>query len=268
MSTTLPPANTIAAVAHSLADFKSLPLPDQSILLLKRLALLFPQGQTFSKQNFLSFGPNNLPDPYGITSGYPREIVPEMLRYLLSLPWHYLEQNYLIAQIPAHNGFFELTPHGFEATKGPRTIFSPDRVVVDALALLHSDLRGYGHYFRERKLKEAVAAGFKRVENRLNEIRDRSTSLANPGASGVSLPHELFRSGDLRFPFPLLSASNAKGQEAYAGQLKNFLSSGIGWFRNSFDHEPHNIPELTEAQALEQLFIASYMLRILETSTS
>jgi Protein of unknown function (Hypoth_ymh) len=114
----------------------------------------------------------------------------------------------------------------------------------------------------------AVAAAFKRVENRLNEVRDRSKPLSNGSASGVSLPHELFRSGDLQFPFPQLAANNAKGQEAYAGQLRNLLSSGIGWFRNAFDHEPHNLPDLDEAETLEHLFVASYMLRILDKSTS
>lgn len=136
------------------------------------------------------------------------------------------------------------------------------------LAFMHKDLQGYGHYFRERKQKEAVAAAFKRVENRLNEIRDASKAISNAGVSGAGLPHRLFDSGDLKFPFPNLAANNAPARDAYLQSLKNLLAGGVGWFRNSFDHEPHNLPDFDDGETLEQLFVASYMLRLIDRSLS
>jgi hypothetical protein len=40
------------------------------------------------------------------------------------------------------------------------------------------------------------------------------------------------------------------------GELKNLLPSGDGWFPNSLQHEPHHLPEFTEHEALEHLFLA------------
>jgi hypothetical protein len=80
------------------------------------------------------------------------------------------------------------------------------------------------------------------------------------------LPHELYKSGTLKFPLPKLAANNQKSREAYDQHLRNFLAAGIGWFRNAFDHEPHNLPDIDEAGALEYLFIASHMLRIIDKS--
>lgn len=134
---------------------------------------------------------------------------------------------------------------------------------MKALAFMHHDLQDYAHYFNEEKLTDAVAAAFRRVENRLNEIRDNSVGLSKP-AKGVGLPYALFESGDLKFPFPRLGAMDEQARSAYKQALMNLLAAGIGWFRNSFDHEPHNIPELDDGQALECLFVASYMLRILD----
>ena len=82
----------------------------------------------------------------------------------------------------------------------------------------------------------------------------------------MNLPHKLFETGDLKFPFPKLAAGNTQSRESYAKHLKGLLTAGVGWFRNSFDHEPHNLPNLSEGEALELLFVTSYMLRILDQS--
>jgi Protein of unknown function (Hypoth_ymh) len=113
---------------------------------------------------------------------------------------------------------------------------------------------------------EAVRAAFTRLENRLNEIRDASPSQAVKTVSGISLSYKLFDTGDLKFPYPKLAHGNSKARDAYAKELKGFLASGVGWFRNSFDHEPHNLPSLTEAETLELLFVASHMLRMIDRS--
>ena len=104
------------------------------------------------------------------------------------------------------------------------------------------------------------------VDNRLNEIRDGSKSQALTGFFGVNLPYKLFDTGDLKFSYPTLSPGNTQAQEAYAKQLKDLLASGVRWFRNSFGHEPHNLPDPDADEALELLFVASYMLRIIDKS--
>jgi hypothetical protein len=133
---------------------------------------------------------------------------------------------------------------------------------ISSLPLLHKDLKGYGHYFREGKMTDAVKAAFGRVENRLNELRD--SALEPPTASGVALPHKLFDLGILQLPHSRLAPGNPQRRSAYEVAYKNFLASGIGWFRNSFDHEPHNLPDIDEAQAIELLFVASHMLRMID----
>ena len=142
----------------------------------------------------------------------------------------------------------------------------PKPTFLDALPHLHKDLQSYGHYFIEGKRKEAVGAAFGRVENRLNEIRDSSPVASVSSAIGVSVVHKLFASGILDLPYPMLSQGNPRSQEAYREQIRGFLSSGVGWFRNSFSHEPHNLPELSEWEALELLFIASHMLKLIDLS--
>ena len=142
----------------------------------------------------------------------------------------------------------------------------PKPTFLDALPHLHKDLQSYGHYFTEGKRKEAVGAAFARVENRLNEIRDSSPTDSVRSVSGVSVVHKLFGSGILDLPYPSLSQGNPKSQEAYREHLRGFLSSGVGWFRNSFSHEPHNLPDPSEWEALELLFIASHMLRLVDLS--
>lgn len=84
----------------------------------------------------------------------------------------------------------------------------------------------------------------------------------------MGLPYKLFETGDLQFPYPHLAAGNSQDREGYAKQLKGFLTSGIGWFRNSFVHEPHALPDLNEGEALELLFVASYMLQMIDKSAA
>ena len=93
----------------------------------------------------------------------------------------------------------------------------------------------------------------------MGDHQGQQPSSAAKGVSGVSLPYKLFETGDLRFPYPTLAVGNTQAQEAYAKQLKGLLASGVGWFRNSFGHEPHNLPDPDAGETLELLFVASYM---------
>lgn len=253
---------TISLVAPTLNDFRKLPQHVQGRALLKALSDRFSQN-TFNRQNLL-LEPYNTVDPEGFSIGLPEGERRDALRFLFGSPWHYLINNGFIGL--TGNDFYEITTEGHAEAAKEISEVKVDRTVIEGLRFLHSELRGYEHYFREGKLKEAVTAAFMRVENRLNEIRDASPALVAKGVSGVSLPYKLFDTGDLKFPYPRLAAGDPQGREGYAKQLKGFLASGVGWFRNSFDHEPHNLPNIDEGQTLELLFVASHMLRIIDRS--
>jgi hypothetical protein len=256
---------TIASVAPTLDEFKKFSVEDQGVLFLKRLAHHFRRGQTFRRSN-LALPAHGTPDAYSLCTGWPREDWAEGVRYLLGTPWRMIERHGYIAESLSGDGNFEITPDGWALVESGTSVVVPDRAAIAALSFLHPDLQGYEHYFREGKLKEAVTAAFIRVENRLVEIRDASPSPATKGVSGVSIPYKLFDTGDLKFPYPNLAAGDPQDREGYAKQLKGFLTSGIGWFRNSFVHEPHNLPAIDEGETLELLFVASHMLRLIDRS--
>jgi hypothetical protein len=44
------------------------------------------------------------------------------------------------------------------------------------------------------------------------------------------------------------------------------MGGALGWIRNPYEHEKHNLPEITREEALELLFVASYLMRMLELS--
>lgn len=253
---------TIASVATDLAEFRKLPQHVQGRALLKALADRFPRG-TFNRENLL-LEPYNTTDPEGFALGLPEGERHDAVRYLFGSPWRFLISDGFIAV--TKNDFYEITPEGLAEAEDDIKAVRVDRTIVDALRFLHPDLHCYEHYFREGKLKGAVTAAFLRVENRLNEIRDASLSPAAKGVSGVSLPYKLFDTGDLKFPYPNLAAGDPQSREGYAKQLKGFLTSGVGWFRNSFDHEPHNLADPDAGETLELLFVASNMLRIINKS--
>jgi hypothetical protein len=138
-----------------------------------------------------------------------------------------------------------------------------NRHVIAALRLLHPAFRDYGHYFREGKLPEAIAAAFERYENRLNEIRDGSKNVQVMAASGHPLVYKLFEAKILKEPHPALG-SNPTAKAAYEKGLTGIMSGGVSWLRNARTHEKHNLPAPTPTEALELLFVASYLMRMLD----
>ena len=136
--------------------------------------------------------------------------------------------------------------------------------MIAAIQLLHSDFRSYGHYFYENRLKEAVAAAFERYENRLNEIRDQSRKRDVKSAAGPDLVYKLFSAKALKLPYGKLGAPTRRA--AYQKGLCGILSGGVSWIRNSYTHEKHRLPDLLPEEALELLFVASYLMRMLDYS--
>lgn len=62
-------------------------------------------------------------------------------------------------------------------------------------------------------------------------------------------------------PYPNLIPKDALEQG-----LTSIMSGALGWIRNSYTHEKHNLSELTPGETLELLSVASYLTRMLEQS--
>jgi hypothetical protein len=197
-----------------------------------------------------------------LASGYPASEVNAVKDLLLGAPWKRLEADGFIRD-NGHN-FFHVTAEGYEAAKKSEAFFV-NRDVIEALKLLHPEFQDYAHYFYEDKLQEAVAAAFERYENRLNEIRDASKNAQVMAASGHALVYKLFDAKILKEPYPALG-SNPTTKAAYEKGLTGLMSGGVSWVRNARTHEKHNLPVPSATEALELLFVSSYLMRMLDLS--
>ena len=183
---------TIGSVAPTLAEFKKLSIDDQGIAFLRRLAALFPAGRDFHRNN-LAMPFYDHADSAGLCTGWPREDARPGIDYLLKTCWRTIEgHGYIVEGLSGHGGF-EVSEEGWKIVKNPTNITVPDRAVLGAIRILHPDLQGYEHYFREGKLKAAATAAFMRVENRLNEIRDASTDPSAKKRLGCELAPQALR---------------------------------------------------------------------------
>jgi Protein of unknown function (Hypoth_ymh) len=183
----------------------------------------------------------------------------------------YYRDSFLIEVAPGGRKYFEEIELRAEqeekAVSRPVTTSQGDEIrhVIAALRLLHPAFQDYGHYFREDKLAEAIAAAFERYENRLNEIRDASKNQQVRATSGHPLIYKLFETKILNEPYPKLGSSPT-AKAAYEKGLTGLMSGGVSWIRNARTHEKHNLPAPTPQEALELLFVASYLMRILDLS--
>jgi hypothetical protein len=235
----------------SFKDLEHLSIPKQAQLLL-RSASRFAQIGSFNIYNL------NMP-PWGLASDFPEGHRQAVTELLLGAPLKFLENQGLI-RFKEHSNY-AITPKGLEAAQDPAPAFFAVQEIMAALPLLHSDFHGYAHFFYDNKLKEAVAAAFERYENRLNEIRSGSISPTVRAASGHPLVYKLFAEGELVRPYPALGA-----KDSYEKGLTGILSGALEWIRNPYTHQKHELPDLTPSEALELLFVASYLMRMLELS--
>lgn len=235
----------------SYKELEHLSIPKQAQILL-RSASRFAQIGSFNTYN-LGMA------PWQLASDFPegeREAVTELL---LGAPLRFLE-NQGFTRHKEHSNY-AITPKGHEALRNPGPSFFAVQEIMDALPLLHPDFHGYAHFFYDNQLKEAVAAAFERYENRLNEIRSDSVSPTVRAASGHPLVYRLFAEGELVRPYPNIGA-----KDSYEKGLTGILSGALEWIRNPYTHQKHELPDLTPGEALELLFVASYVLRMLELS--
>jgi hypothetical protein len=235
----------------SYKELEHLSIPKQAQLLL-RSASRFAQIGSFNIYNL------NMP-PWGLASDFPEGQRQAVTELLLGAPLKFLENQGLI-RFKEHSNYV-ITPSGHKAVQDPAPSFFAVQEIMAALPLLHPDFHGYAHFFYDNKLKEAVAAAFERYENRLNEIRSGSISPTVRAASGHPLVYRLFAEGELVRPYPALGA-----KDSYEKGLTGILSGALEWIRNPYTHQKHELPDLTPSEALELLFVASYLMRMLELS--
>lgn len=235
----------------SYKELEHLSIPKQAQLLL-RSASRFAQIGSFNIYNL------NMP-PWGLASDFPEGQRQAVTELLLGAPLKFLENQGLI-RFKEHSNYV-ITPSGHKAVQDPAPSFFEVQEIMAALPLLHPDFHGYAHFFYDNKLKEAVAAAFERYENRLNEIRSGSISPTVRAASGHPLIYRLFAEGELVRPYPALGA-----KDSYEKGLTGILSGALEWIRNPYTHQKHELPDLAPSEALELLFVASYLMRMLELS--
>lgn len=235
----------------SYKELEHLSIPKQAQFLL-RSASRFAQIGSFNIYNL------NMP-PWGLASDFPEGQRQAVTELLLGAPLKFLENQGLI-RFKEHSNYV-ITPSGHKAVQDPAPSFFAVQEIMAALPLLHPDFHGYAHFFYDNMLKEAVAAAFERYENRLNEIRSGSISPTVRAASGHPLVYRLFAEGELVRPYPALGA-----KDSYEKGLTGILSGALEWIRNPYTHQKHELPDLTPSEALELLFVASYLMRMLELS--
>lgn len=235
----------------SYKELEHLSIPKQAQLLL-RSASRFAQIGSFNIYNL------NMA-PWGLASDFPEGQRQAVTELLLGAPLKFLENQGLI-RFKEHSNY-AITPSGHKAMQDPAPSFFAVPEIMAALPLLHPDFHGYAHFFYDNKLREAVAAAFERYENRMNEIRSGSISPTVRAASGHPLVYRLFAEGELVRPYPALGA-----KDSYEKGLTGILSGALEWIRNPYTHQKHELPDLTPSEALELLFVASYLMRMLELS--
>jgi Protein of unknown function (Hypoth_ymh) len=233
----------------SYKELDQFPDHKQAEFLLSRLVRFSPTGSF----NVYSLGMA----PWQLVSDFPAGEQRAATELLLSAPLKWLENRGLVRKTQYDN--YDITSKGREAAQKPAPSFFANQEIMAALPLLHPDFRGYANYFYENKLKEAVGAAFGRYENKLNEVRDSRGSALAKKDEGKTLVYTLFREKVLVRPYPNLVPKDALEQG-----LTSIMSGALGWIRNPYTHEKHNLPELTPGEALELLFVASYLMRMLE----
>ena len=231
------------------------------MLLLARLSVIYPQTRSVGglHKGNLKLSPSSL------AIGYNAQEQARVVEYLTELPWADLvSRGYLVE---TSSGFYKVSDRGTAALSSA-SFLRISRAALEAATLLHDDLADSEKDFREGKFKDAVRDAFRIYENRLNSIRDRSTDPGLHGKSGTTLAHAFVKSPSVfKFPFPALAPTDPKAVEAYKESLRSLLAGALGFVRNAYDHEPYNLPELDERSALEPLFFASYLLRLLDSSS-
>ena len=103
----------IPTVLSSLECLEDLSLRDQSVFLLKRLALRFPRGKTFWLDALYLPYSLSVPDPDELAPGLPIDERQMAIHYLLDEPWDEIERNGYVTKAPRGLRWYEISAEGW-----------------------------------------------------------------------------------------------------------------------------------------------------------
>jgi len=103
----------IPTALSSLECLEDLSLHDQSLFLLKRLALRFPRGMTFWLDALYLPESHSVPDPNELAPGLPIDERQMAIHYLLDEPWEEIEGNGYITKVPRKLNWYEISAKGW-----------------------------------------------------------------------------------------------------------------------------------------------------------
>jgi Protein of unknown function (Hypoth_ymh) len=257
---TNPAWKSIADAAPTLEALKKLSFDRQILVLLARLHVMYPQ---MANTGGLIWENLRMP-AYALTLGYDdsREGT-RVMDYMMGRPWtELINRGYLVQNGSISYRISEEGETALASLTGPLL----SRASLEAITLLHPDLAEAERDFREGRFTDAVRDAFRIFENRLNTMRDASADTSLQGKSGKELVYPFVQSSSFGFPYPALSTTDPKRQAAYRLALGNLYAGALGLIRNAYDHEAYNLAPLDERAALELLYFASYLLRLLDLS--
>ena len=116
----------IDPVVHNLVRLRELSLHDQGVFLLKRLALSFRVGETFSKDDLFETRTRAgkktrskvyWPDPNGLAAGFPWYELLFVRNDLCHRVWAEIVHAGYVAEAPPGSGRYEITNEGWDAVK-------------------------------------------------------------------------------------------------------------------------------------------------------
>ena len=111
MNSSLP--HRIPTVLSSLECLEDLSLHDQSVFLLKRLALRFPRGKTFWLDALYCAFSVSRPDLDELAPGLPNNERQMAIHYLLDKPWDEIERNGYVTKAPRGRRWYEISAEGW-----------------------------------------------------------------------------------------------------------------------------------------------------------
>lgn len=167
---------------------------------------------------------------------------------LLMEGWNWLECNGLIAAWHGNPMYVNITRKGRAFLASPDTASLKRHTLLQA-GIFHQELEGpIRSAFLRGEFRNAIEQAYSHLESRLRRCSP------NPALTAVPLARDVFKADGGTLTDPTLQPGEAKA-------LADLFAGAMGWFRNLAAHRKL---DATEADAIEALALASYLLRYLD----
>jgi hypothetical protein len=110
-------AKLVIGDCASLGSFRESPRHEQDVRLLKRLAVLFPQGQTFDPHR-VPVETDGLNNRNGLAFGFPPGELRDANLYILTYLWPEIVRTGYVAEAPPGSGRYQITDEGWGVVEG------------------------------------------------------------------------------------------------------------------------------------------------------